>query len=211
MSGEVLVVRGLFTGHDYLLGKDELIDIQLVSRKVKAVTVVIPVLIFLLSGGFPATIAFFAPALFYPLTIELICRFRRRHIEPARDITLLQLKCRMIRWSEVARIKFDGGQFVIFLTDGRKKFTGFTKNSNVKSMIGFLESSSLVKEIRVRIVNLSYAIASCYLVAFSYFMILQTPPWIPATLFLIALGLLTAFFTELIRSKTTVIKLNEKD
>ncbi len=160
---ENLWIRGLFVGHDYIMTKDQLLDVRLVSLRTKVIIVAIPILVFLFAGGIFATSSFFVPVVVYPPLIEVIAHYKERGLKISLDIERNRLIVKKIKWSEVDRIQFEGGLFVISSNGGKQRLTSLTKYSNVSAMANYLRLTTKVDDITIRKVDWIYIFSSFFL------------------------------------------------
>lgn len=203
---EHLRIRGLFVGHDYIITKDQLLDVRLVSLTTKVIIVAIPILVFLFSGGIFATLSFFVPVVVYPPLIELIAHYKERGLETSLEIDRNRLIVKKIKWSEVDRIQFEGGLFVISTNGRKQRFTGLTKYSNVSAMANYVRLTTKVDNITIRKVDWIYIFSGFFFAALSLFVFSPTLLWLPALLLTLSIILCSIFIIKLIRSETMKIR-----
>jgi hypothetical protein len=199
---ESIWIRGLFNGHDYMMTRDQFLDVKLVSSGTKILIVVIPVLVFLFTSGIYGGLGFFVPAVVYPPVIELISRFKRRTLVRPHQISEKNL-ARKINWDLIDKIEFDGGFFSVSIKGNRHKFTGFTKNSNVNSMVEYIRAATKVKDIKIRKVDWTYLYSSFLLATFAFFILPFTMFWVPSLLATSSVIALLIFIIKLVSGQMT--------
>jgi hypothetical protein len=204
-----LWIHGFINGHDYVLTRNQFVDIRLVSDGLKVAIIVAAVLPLLFAGGVLTDVSFLVPGVVYPIIIEIISRTRRKgllsKLERSDDsLDRLNSFTRKLNWPDVETIRFQGWSFTITSSAGgkRKKLRGFTRYSNVAKIIGYLRSVENVPHISVREVDWIYALISYYPANLLVIVSFSVPFSIILILAILAIGFSLVFVLRLVRSKT---------
>jgi hypothetical protein len=205
LTTEHLWIRGLFTGSDYILTGEELIEIKLVSTAMMVLIIVTIVVASLLLLGKLAVFAFFVPVAVAPPILELLAHQRRKQLFKRQESTLLGATTRKIRLGTINQLTFEGGMFTASITGRNRKFKGNVRYSDAIKIAKYVHWKKRETRIVVRRINWIFAFASFLVSALWYFLIGVVPVWVIESLIVLSIALIAIFFINLLRVKPLIL------